>query len=72
MTVAPRISPFLWFDGRSREAAEFYVSVFPNSRILGDAPSPQPPPPGVRTLSTSPAATLNVTLDGRCVSSSGG
>ena len=44
MTVAPRISPFLWFDGRSREAAEFYVSVFPNSRILGDAPAPQPPP----------------------------
>ena len=31
---ANKISPFLWFDGRSKEAAEFYVSVFPNSRLL--------------------------------------
>ena len=36
MTVQPKISPFLWFDGQCREAAAFYVSVFPNSRILGD------------------------------------
>ena len=34
VTVAPKISPFLWFDGRSEEAAEFYVSVFPNSKVL--------------------------------------
>lgn len=25
----------LWFDGRAGEAADFYVSVFANSRILG-------------------------------------
>jgi predicted 3-demethylubiquinone-9 3-methyltransferase (glyoxalase superfamily) len=31
----PRISPFLWFDGQARAAAEFYVSIFPNSKILG-------------------------------------
>ena len=29
-----KISPFLWFDGQSEEAAKFYVSVFPNSRLL--------------------------------------
>ena len=29
----PRITPNLWFDTESLEAAEFYVSVFPNSRI---------------------------------------
>jgi predicted 3-demethylubiquinone-9 3-methyltransferase (glyoxalase superfamily) len=29
----PRITPNLWFDTQSEEAAEFYVSVFPNSRI---------------------------------------
>ncbi|MFM2073521.1 MAG: hypothetical protein RLZZ623_3785 [Actinomycetota bacterium] len=29
----PRITPNLWFDTQSREAAEFYVSVFPNSAI---------------------------------------
>lgn len=31
---ANKISPFFWFDGRSEEAAKFYVSVFPNSRLL--------------------------------------
>ncbi|MEW1720540.1 VOC family protein [Streptomyces sp. NPDC093109] len=29
----PRITPNLWFDTEGEEAAEFYVSVFPNSRI---------------------------------------
>ena len=29
----PRITPNLWFDTESQEAAEFYVSVFPNSGI---------------------------------------
>ena len=30
-----RITPFLWFDSRAEEAADFYVSIFPNSRIRG-------------------------------------
>ena len=34
MTTSPRISPFLWYDGQSQEAAKFYVSVFPGSRVL--------------------------------------
>ena len=29
----PRITPNLWFDQQGQEAAEFYVSVFPSSRI---------------------------------------
>ena len=29
----PTITPSLWFDTQSIEAAEFYVSVFPNSKI---------------------------------------
>jgi predicted 3-demethylubiquinone-9 3-methyltransferase (glyoxalase superfamily) len=29
----PRITPNLWFDTEGKEAAEFYVSVFPNSKI---------------------------------------
>jgi predicted 3-demethylubiquinone-9 3-methyltransferase (glyoxalase superfamily) len=29
----PRITPNLWFDDQGLEAAEFYVSVFPNSKI---------------------------------------
>jgi predicted 3-demethylubiquinone-9 3-methyltransferase (glyoxalase superfamily) len=29
-----KISPFLWFDSQAEEAANFYVSVFENSRII--------------------------------------
>ncbi len=30
----PRITPCLWFDTEGEEAARFYTSVFPNSRIV--------------------------------------
>jgi predicted 3-demethylubiquinone-9 3-methyltransferase (glyoxalase superfamily) len=30
----PTITPCLWFDTQGEEAAEFYTSIFPNSRIL--------------------------------------
>jgi len=30
-----KITPNLWFDTEAEEAAEFYTSVFPNSRIVG-------------------------------------
>ena len=29
----PNITPCLWFDGKAEEAAKFYTSTFPNSRI---------------------------------------
>ena len=29
-----KITPCLWFDTEGEEAARFYTSVFPNSRIL--------------------------------------
>ncbi|MDN5759385.1 MAG: VOC family protein [Tomitella sp.] len=32
--VAAPIQPCLWFDDQAREAMEYYVSVFPNSRIV--------------------------------------
>ncbi len=28
-----KITPHLWFDKEAKEAAEFYVSIFPNSKI---------------------------------------
>jgi predicted 3-demethylubiquinone-9 3-methyltransferase (glyoxalase superfamily) len=28
------ITPFLWFDTQAGDAADYYVSLFPNSRIL--------------------------------------
>ena len=42
-----KITPFLWFDGKAEEAANFYVSIFNNSKIervvrYGDAgPGPK-------------------------------
>ncbi|WP_431277334.1 VOC family protein [Leifsonia poae] len=48
-----RITPFLWYDDQAEQAAEFYVSLFPNSRILEttkygqDAPGQ---PAGVMTV----------------------
>jgi len=41
------ITPFLWFDGKAEEAAKFYTSIFPKSKIrhvtrYGDAgPGPK-------------------------------
>ena len=31
-----RITPFLWFDNQAEEAANFYVSVFKNSKVNGN------------------------------------
>lgn len=28
------ITPNLWFDGNAKEAVDFYVSVFPNSKVI--------------------------------------
>lgn len=33
-----QIYPCLWFDGQAKAAAEFYCSVFKNSKILNDTP----------------------------------
>ena len=41
-----KIAPCLWFDGNAEEAAEFYVSVFPNSRIIERVKSPSDWPSG--------------------------
>jgi predicted 3-demethylubiquinone-9 3-methyltransferase (glyoxalase superfamily) len=30
----PKITPFLWFDGRAEEAMNFYLSVFKDGKIL--------------------------------------
>jgi len=44
------ISPFLWFDSEAEEAANFYVSLFPDSRIVSVARypdgAPEPATPG--------------------------
>ena len=30
----PALTPMLWFDTEAEQAAEFYTSVFPNSKIV--------------------------------------
>ena len=36
-----KITPFLWFDTQAEEAANFYVSVFKNSKILSVSRYPE-------------------------------
>ncbi len=34
LKMVKNITPNLWFDGNAKEAVDFYVSVFPDSKIL--------------------------------------
>ena len=52
----PRITPFLWFDSNAEDAVDFYLTVFKNSRRLGELRNnsiddPRMVPKGVLTLS---------------------
>ena len=38
--MAQKITPYLWFDNQADEAAHFYVSIFPNSKLLSTSPGP--------------------------------
>jgi predicted 3-demethylubiquinone-9 3-methyltransferase (glyoxalase superfamily) len=60
----PETVPCLWFDGQAEEAAAFYCSVFPNSKVTQvqrypeGSPFPAPFPAGT-------AMTVEFELDGR-------
>ncbi len=41
-----KIRPCLWFDGNAEEAAEFYVTLLPDSRVDKVWPSPADTPSG--------------------------
>lgn len=56
-----KITPCLWFDGQAEEAARFYTSLFPNSRIDRINPSPADTPSG----KAGEVLTVDFTLDGR-------
>ena len=45
-----KISPCLWFDGKAEEAARFYTSLFPNSRIDAIHRSPGETPSGPKDM----------------------
>ncbi|CAO5238101.1 VOC family protein [Frankia sp. AgKG'84/4] len=56
----PSITPCLWFDDQGEQAAEFYTSLFPNSRITSVA---RYGPGGMRPEGS--AMTVQFELDGR-------
>jgi predicted 3-demethylubiquinone-9 3-methyltransferase (glyoxalase superfamily) len=41
--VSRKIVPHLWFDKQAREAADFYASVFPDSRVVSSVVIPSTP-----------------------------
>ena len=43
MQIAPKLTPFLWFDGQAEEAATFYTSVFPEAEVLSVQKIPSGP-----------------------------
>jgi predicted 3-demethylubiquinone-9 3-methyltransferase (glyoxalase superfamily) len=56
----PRITPNLWFDLESEEAAAFYVGVFPNSRITNVSHYTEAGPRAAGTV-----LTVDFVLDGQ-------
>ncbi len=62
-----KIVPNLWFDGNAKEAAEFYVSVFPNSKITGGSKYPASKDDGLADFQLDMAGkdlTVNFNLNG--------
>lgn len=55
------ISPFLWFDSEAEEAANFYVSLFPDSRIVSVARYPDGAP---EPATAGEAMSVTFVLDG--------
>jgi len=57
----PAITPCLWFDGKAEEAAEFYASVFPDSRVDKVDRSAAETPSGPKGM----VLTVELTLSGQ-------
>ena len=57
----PKITPTLWYDGTAEEAANFYVSLLPDSRIEAVNRSPIDTPSGPAGM----VLTVDFTLAGQ-------
>jgi len=55
-----RITPFLWFDNNAEEAANFYVSIFRNSKIISVSRYPEGSPGPAESV-----VTVNFQLEGQ-------
>ena len=58
MSTVAKISPCLWFDGNAEEAATFYTSIFPDSRIVSIDRAPSETPSGPKNM----VLTVNFTI----------
>jgi predicted 3-demethylubiquinone-9 3-methyltransferase (glyoxalase superfamily) len=56
----PDVTPFLWFDTQAEEAAKFYVSIFPNSKITRITRRVGAAPPNASAI-----LTVDFELDGK-------
>ena len=54
-----KITPFLWFDDQAEEAANFYVGIFPNSKVTSVSRYPEGAPGRA-----GQAMTVQIELDG--------
>jgi len=63
MESNPRITPFLWFDSNAEEAVDFYLSVFKNSRRLGEMRNTSIDDP--RVVPKGSVLTISFELDGQ-------
>ena len=52
------IVPNLWFNGNAKEAADYYVSVFPNSKILSTENYPNSTEEGLADFQTDLAGKI--------------
>ena len=64
MADIQKITPFLWFDGRAKQAADFYTAAFRNSRILNVSQLSSGPAEGVSTISFELDGQAFTALDG--------
>ena len=64
MPITNKITPFLWFDGQAEAAARHYVSLFPNSRLLGVNPLPSGPGEGAALVEFQLEGLKFTALDG--------
>ena len=64
MAEFQKITPFLWLDGTAREAAEFYVSIFRNSRIVSSDTFGEGPAEGSSTVAFDLDGVQFVAFDG--------
>ena len=55
-----KLAPFLWFNDNAEEAAEFYLSIFPNARKLDELRSK-----GVGPWPAGKIATITIELEGQ-------